>query len=132
MKFTLTTVLLTALTASTTVTATTVPQTDINKCKKKNAHAVTAIDTFCLMSNIVVPGTYATKGFHIGTGGPRDTTVYIAGNCKPGQWVPRSICRAQFYSMCANSADGSHGDSVANYGRNGCQEWFINVKGAYA
>ncbi|KAK5127543.1 hypothetical protein LTR85_006883 [Meristemomyces frigidus] len=122
------TFLLTALTAGTAFAA---AESDLEKCQKKDSHAVSAINTFCLNSNIVVPGNCATKGFHIGTGGPKDTTVYIVGNCSPGQWVPRDICVRQLMNMCATSPGGSHGDSAQNFGRNGCQQWFINVKGAY-
>lgn len=124
MKLTL---LLTVLTASTAVTA----KTDLEKCNKKDSHAPIAINAFCNNNDIVVPSTYALKGYHIGTGGPRDTTVNIVGNCSPGQWVPKDICVSQFMAMCANSPDGSHGDSQQNFGRNGCQQWTINVKGAY-
>lgn len=124
MKLTL---LLTALAAGTAVTA----ETNEQKCNKKDSHAVIAINTFCNNNDIVVPSTYALEGFHIGTGGPKDTTVSIQGNCSPAQWVPKGICVSQFMAMCANSPDGSHGDSQQNFGRNGCQTWAIEVKGAY-
>jgi hypothetical protein len=49
-----------------------------------------------------------------------DLYVFLAtpmNPCKPSQWVPSSICYAQFYQMCAN------GEQAHWWGKFLCQQW---------
>lgn len=69
-----------------------------------------------------------------GTYGTRHARLWMRASCAPRQWVPYQYCISQFYHICA--VGDKKGQGKKKYGRNGCQEWYVNplllVKGSPA
>jgi hypothetical protein len=85
-----------------------------NHCRIHSPKVYQAVTTFCKNIHLTVPSKYGNKGKWDGTRRARAT---IEAKCKPVQWIPGTVCRAQFYNMCA------HRTRKAKYGAKGCQTW---------
>lgn len=97
-------------------------KTNIKICRKTNPDILAAIDAFCNKpggDTMMVPSEYAKAGKIVGK-----AHVWIKGDCKPAQWLPKRWCLSQFHEVCGFTTFGG-GYGRVDKGRNGCQKFII-------
>ncbi|RMX79840.1 hypothetical protein D0869_08005 [Hortaea werneckii] len=81
-------------------------------CGAKSPSIIHAIDTLCGDHHLYVGDNVPVHQVFGDPGEP--TQLEISGDCSPAEYIPRGICKRQFYEICVGGNE--HGSGVANYG----------------